>query len=143
MWPEYGYFQQQACSLSLDKAKMPEMTIFYLNQAYKSYKNNKKIYYYDFFIISQVIPLLNPPENLTNYEVKFNKAKVTVPKYNVVSGQFRGLVETLGHLTVHGDKSECFFDYAYSKDNRAIVYSTRKNKIPNNFSGTIFRNYKV
>ena len=30
---------------------MTEMTAFYINQAYLSYKDNKKIYYYDVFIL--------------------------------------------------------------------------------------------
>ena len=75
---------------------MPEIAIMYLNQAYQSYKGNKKIYYCDFFIIGQVLPYLNPPENLIDYEVKSNEAKIIRPKYDVVSGQLLGLVETLG-----------------------------------------------
>ena len=32
-WQKDGYFQQQPCNFKLDKANMPEMTIFYVNQA--------------------------------------------------------------------------------------------------------------
>ena len=46
---------------------MPEMTALYVNQAYLSYKDNKKIYYYEFFIIGQVTLRLDPPEDLKNY----------------------------------------------------------------------------
>ena len=49
---------------------MTEMTIFYVNQAYQSYKDNKKVYYCDFFILGQVTPCLNPPEDLKNYELE-------------------------------------------------------------------------
>ena len=51
LWPNYGYFKQQACDFAVEKANMPEMTAFYINQAYLSYKDNKKIYYYDVFIL--------------------------------------------------------------------------------------------
>ena len=132
LWPKYGYFKQQACDFSVEKANMPEMTAFYINQAYLSYKDNKKIYYCDVFILGQVTPMLNPPEDLKNVP-KENEAKIVRPEYDVVSGQFMGLVETLGYLTVRGDERECFFDYGYSKGNSKVLYSTHKMKIPNSF----------
>ena len=58
---KFGFFKQQACDFSLEKANMPEMTIFYVNQAYQSYKDNKKVYYCDFYVLGQVTPCLNPP----------------------------------------------------------------------------------
>ena len=65
------------------------------------------------------------------------------PKYDVASGQFLGLVETLGYLTVRGDKHECFFDYSYSKENSKVLYSTHKIKNPNSFSATIFNRDRI
>ena len=141
--PSYGYFKQQACDFSLEKANMPEMTAFYLNQAHLSYKDNKKIYYCNVFIISQVTPMLNPPEDLKNYIPKENEAKIVRPKYDVASGQFLGLVETLGYLNVRGDEHERFFDFGFSKENSKILYSTHKMKIPNSFSATIFNRHRI
>ena len=43
----------------------------------------KKIYYCDVFIIGQVTPMLNPPEDLKNYKPKENAAKIVRPKYDV------------------------------------------------------------
>ena len=77
---------------------MPETTVFYMNQSYLSYKDNKKIHYCDVFILGQVTPMQIPPEDLKNYIPKENEAKIVRPKYDVVSGQFWGLVETLGYL---------------------------------------------
>ena len=88
LWPNFGYFKQQAHDFSVEKANMSEMTAFYVNQAYLSYKDNKKINYCDVFIIGQVTPMLNPPEDLKNYIPKENEAKIVRPKYNVVSGVF-------------------------------------------------------
>ena len=121
LWPSYGYFKQQACDFSVEKAKMPEMTALYVNQTYLSYKDNKKIYYCGVFIVGQVTLMLNPPEDLKNYIPKENEAKIVRPKYDVVSGQFLGLVETLGYLTVRGDERGCFFDYGYSNENSKIL----------------------
>ena len=122
---------------------MPEMSIFYVNQASQSYKNDKKIYYCDYYITGQVIPALNAPADLTDYEVKPDEAKIIRPKYDVDSGKFLGLDETLGYFILRRDKDECFLDYGHSKENSNILYSTHKRKIPNSFSGMIFNNHKV
>ena len=53
VWKKYGYFNQQPYDFSIEKAKLPEMSILYINQAYRSYK---------------VTPCLNPPEDLKNYK---------------------------------------------------------------------------
>ena len=119
------------------------MTIFYVNQASQSYKNDKKIYYCNYYIIGQVIPALNSPVDLTDDEVKPDEAKIIRPKYDLDSGKFLGLDETLGYFVVRGDKDEYFLDYSYSKENSNVLYGTRKRKIPNSFSGTIINNHKV
>ena len=65
--------------------------------------------------------MLNPPEDSKNYTPKENEAKIVRPKYDVVSGQFLVLVETLAYLTVRGDERECFFDYGYTKENSKVL----------------------
>ena len=70
LWKKYVFFKQQACNFSIEKSNMPEMIIFYLNQAYQSSKGNKKSYYSDLFILGQVTPCLNPPENLNLRRMK-------------------------------------------------------------------------
>ena len=47
----FGFFKQQVCDLSLEKAIMPEITIFCVNQAYQSCKDNNNVYYCDFYIL--------------------------------------------------------------------------------------------
>ena len=88
-------------------------------------------------------PALNSPADLTDYEVKPDEAKIIRPKYDVDSGKVLGLDESLGYFIIRGDKDKCFLDYSYSKENSNVPYSTRKRKIPNSFSGTIFNNHKV
>ena len=122
---------------------MAEMTIFYVNQISESYKNDKKIYYCDYYIIGQVIPSLNSSADLTDYKVKPDEAKIIRPKYDVESGKFLGLDEILAYFVVCGDKDGCFLDYGYSKENINVLYSTCKRKIPYSFSGTTFNNHKV
>ena len=122
---------------------MPENAIFYLNQGYLSYKDDKKIHYTDIFIIGQIVPLLNQPENLDEHTPKENEVKIVRAKYNTVTGQFLGLENCLAYLTARGDFQEQFFDYGYSKDNSKILYSTHKMKVPNSFSSTIFNRYRI
>ena len=50
VWKSSGYFNQQRCDFSIEKANLPEMSILYINQAYQSYKDNKKVYYCDYFM---------------------------------------------------------------------------------------------
>ena len=122
---------------------MPENAILYLNQGYLSYKDDKKIYYTDIFIIGQIVPLLNQPENLDEHTPKENEVKIVRAKYNTVTGQFLGLENCLAYLTARGDFQEQFFDYGYSKDNSKILYSTHKMKVPNSFSSTIFNRHRI
>ena len=138
LWKENVFFSLQVSDFSLEKANFPEMTIFYVNQSYLSYKDNKKTYYVDTFILGQVTPLLNQSENLDEYTSQENEAKIIRAKYDTVTGQFLGLENCLAYSTVRGDFQEQFFDYGYSKENSKILYSTYKMKISNIFSTTIF-----
>ena len=123
VWQKYGYFNQKPCEFSTEKDNMPENSIFYINQGYQSYKDNKKVYYADYYIIVQINQCPNPPENLGTYEFKEDEAiyqprrKIYRPRYDTFTGQFLGLIETLGYLTVRGDSNEYVFDYGFSKEN--------------------------
>ena len=142
LWNKNGYFSSQVCDFSLEKANLPKMTIFYVNQAYLSYKDNKKIYYTDVYIIDQVVPLLNPPEDMKNYVSKSDELKIIKPKHDPVTGQFLGLIESLSYVTVR-DEQVHFFVYGYNKENSKILYNTHRMKIPNSFSTTIFNRHRI
>ena len=75
VWKNYGYFNHQACDFSIEKANLPEMSILYINQAYQPYMDNKTVYYCDYFIVRQVTPCLNPPEDLKNVNVSQMRPK--------------------------------------------------------------------
>ena len=82
VWPSYGYFKRQPCDFGTDKKNMPKMLVFYINQSYQSFKDEKKVYYADYFILGQVDQCLNPPENLKEYQLKENEAIINCPRYN-------------------------------------------------------------
>ena len=60
-----------------------------------------------------------------------------------MAGEFVGLYEALGYLTVRGEKGESFFDYGYSKENTKILYSHHKMRIFNGFSGTMLNRHRI
>ena len=60
------------------------------------------------------------------------------PRYDTVTGQFLGLYQTLGYLKVRGDANECVLDYEFWKQHPKILYSFRRKRMPNSFSGTLF-----
>ena len=70
MWKDVGFFGSEICEFHIEKVNMPENTLFYVNQGYQSYKDNKKVYYNDIFIIPQIMPLHT---NLKILEVTFLK----------------------------------------------------------------------
>ena len=43
MWTRNGFFADECCDFSLEKANMSENTLFYVNQRYQSYKDGKKM----------------------------------------------------------------------------------------------------
>ena len=138
-----GFFSSQVCDFSLEKTDLPENTILYLNQCYLSHKDNKKICYTDIFIIGQITPSLNQPENLEEYTLQENEVKILRSKYDNVTGQFLGLEYCLAYLTFRGDFHGQFFDYGYSKENSKILYSYHKMKVRNSFSTTIFNRHRI
>ena len=140
---EKWFFNSQVCDFSIEKANLPEITIFYVNQGYLGYKDNKKIYYVDVYIVVEIVPLLNQPENLDEYTILENEVKICRAKYDTVTGQFLGLENCLGYLTVCGDEHEYFFDYSFSKEKSKVLYSMHKMKIPNCFSITIFNRPRI
>ena len=127
-------WKKQACQ---------KISFFYINQGYLSYKDNKNIYYVDLFIVGQIVPLLNQPEDIEQYVPKDNEVKLLCPKYNTTTGSFLGLENCLAYLTVRGDDHEQFFDSGYNKENSKVLYSMHKLKIHNSFTSTIVSRHRI
>ena len=67
--PDCGCFKHQPCDFGVEKENIAENSLICLNRGYESYKDNKKVYYGDFFINGQVNKGLNPPEDLSTSEI--------------------------------------------------------------------------
>ena len=117
IWPKPGYFKQQPCDFHMDKENFPENSVIYINQGYLLTKDNKKLYYADYYIVGQVIECINPPGDISNYVCKDRGVKVYRPQDDLATGQFLGLYESLGFLVVRGNQDGHFLDMDIAKKN--------------------------
>ena len=101
-------------------------------------KNNKKVYYGAHFVLGQIIEAINPPENIANYVCKDCEVNYCRPHYDVSTGQFLGLYETIGFLVIRGDDDEHFLNHGFCEENSKSLYSCYKSRMPNSFVGTLF-----
>ena len=143
MWKNYGFFGTESCDFSIEKANMPENTLFYINQGYQSYKDGKNVYYNDVYIIAQNMSLALQPKDIESYELKDNEVKILRARYDPISGEFLGIEYCVGFITVKNNVDEQFFDYRYNKDNSKLLYSTKMLKIPSCFKATVFGQHKM
>ena len=134
---------EQTNNFNMAKVNYPENAIIYINQVYLTGKNNKKMYYADFFILDQVIEALNSHENITNYVCKEKEVKLIRPRYDPSTGDFLGLYKTVGFIVVRGDEEEHFLNYGYDGNKSKLLYSFYEHRIPNSFGGTLFNRYRV
>ena len=86
MWKDFDFFGSEICEFNIEKVNMPEHTLFYVNQGYQSYKDNKKVYYNDIFIIVQIMPLAHQPKGIESDDLKDDEVKILRSRYDPVSG---------------------------------------------------------
>ena len=143
MWKNHDFFGTEFCDFSIEKANMPENTVYCVNQGYQCYKDNKKVYYNDVYIIAQIMPLAMQPKDIESYQLKDDEVKLLRARYDPIRGEFLGIEYCVGLITVRSDADEQFFDYGYNKDNSKLLYSTKKLKIPSSFKSTVFGVHKM
>ena len=142
MWTKNGFFADECCDFSLEKANLPENTLFYVNQGYQSYKDGKKCYYNDIYIVAQIMPLAHQPKDIESYDCKDDEVKILRTKYDPATGKILGIEHCVALITVKNEPEKQFFDYGYVKTNSKMLYSTRKSKIPSSFKATAFGSHK-
>ena len=122
MWKNHVFFGTESCYFSIEKANMPENTVYYVNQGNQSYKDKKKVYYNDLYIIAQIMPLSMQPKDIESYHLKDDEVKILRARYDLASSEFLGIEYCVGLMTVRNDADEQFFDYGYNKDNSQLLY---------------------
>ena len=138
VWKKHGFFNAIKPDFNMEKVNYPENTLFYINQSYLTVKNNKNIFYCNYFILDQIFESSNRPENT----LRENKVRMTRPKYNTSTGEFKGLHKTIGFLVVRGAPDEIFFNYSYDQNKSKVLYYYYRRKIPSSLSGTIFNRHR-
>ena len=139
LWKNFGCFGSESCNFSIEKANLLANTIFYVNQGYQSFKDNKKVYYQDVFIVAQIMSLAHQPKDIESYKLKEDEVKILRSRYDPVSGEFLGMKYYVALITVRNDPEEQFFDYGYIKENPKVIFSTKKKKNSSLFEINCFR----
>ena len=112
-----------------------------MNQLYLSTVRNRGIAMYNpNFILGQIIIAANQPADIDKYVCKQNELKINTCIYDLATGKFEGLKKELAFIVLRGVSNEIFFSYGFDSDKTAILYSTSKQKIPDAFVSTAFKN---
>ena len=96
IWPEHGYFKQQLCDFGSDMENFPENSLIYINHEYLTFKDNRKLFYADYYLISQINKCANSPKDIENYVCSKREVKLCRPRYDVLTGNFLGVVWDFG-----------------------------------------------
>ena len=121
-----GFFEDQTADFIITKANFLENTLVYANHGSVTPVKGKLAIYLDYVILEQLIPAMNTPENIVEYESKPKEIKLTTALYNVESGKILGLEKHLVFIMVRGDQDEAFFSYCFDKTKLKKLYSTSK-----------------
>ena len=96
VWKDNGFFGDMKPELKLAKENVPENCLLYINQAYlATVKSGKLAMYNHNFIIGQLIPAANQPEDIATHECQPNEVKLLTCIYDLTNGQFKGVRESL------------------------------------------------
>ena len=133
IWDKPGFFGDQVADFTNNKVNFQKNTLVYANQG-------DLAVYLDYVILGQLIPAMNSPENIDEYESLANEVKMVILLYNAYSGEFLGLEKRLAFILVRGDQMRHFFSNGYDQSKSTKLYSTSKKPLPNIFSGTCFKN---
>ena len=143
VWKRFVFFDSRKSDYSVEKVNFPENSLLYINQAYLTVKKNTQKIYCDFFILGQPVKAVNPPEEISTYQLKEGDMKMVRPKYNPDLGEFLGLYEMVGFIVVRAFPKELFFDYGYHREKYEVLYLHYRRRIPNSFSGTISNRHRT
>ena len=80
MWKSNGFFGGQKTNLTISKANFSENTLVYVNNgSIFAAKGGQTAVYLDYVILAQILPVMNFPDNLDNYQYEDNEVLPYVP----------------------------------------------------------------
>ena len=141
LWKEFGFFGERANDLSLNKADLPENTLFYINQGTSStVKSGEQAIYITNVLLAQILPYANNPD-IEAYKLKDDEVLLECPVYDKDTATFRGIETRVALIMVRGDDNELFLSYGYDPDKSKQLYSSFKREIPNVLESTSFKKF--
>ena len=101
MWKSNGFFGDQKTNLTIIKANFPENTLVYVNNgSIFAVKGGQTAVYLGYVILVQILPVMNFPDNLDNYQHKDNEVLLYVPLYNTQNSLYRGIKKSLAYIVL-------------------------------------------
>ena len=91
LWVRQGFFLGECSNFNIPKANLPVNTVFYVNQGYRAMKDGKKCYYNDLYIIGQIMPLAQQPDDVELYQCVPSEVKILRALYDLQIGKFLGI----------------------------------------------------
>ena len=146
VWQRDGFFGKVNPDYSTHKNDFPENCLCYINQAYFTVKERDTMIYCDYIILGQIVVFRSTPEGEKIDELIKNDKKLVklyMPMYDVTTGKFLGMKESVGYIMIRNQEDEVFLSYGYSSEHSTSLYCYQKQPIPNIFRGTAFNSYKL
>ena len=146
VWQRNRFFGKISPDYSTHKNDFPENCLCYINQAYLTVKHRDTMIYCDYVILGQIVVFRSTPESEKFDElIKNDKklVKVYMPMYDVTTGKFLGVKESVGYIMIRNREDEVFLSYGYSAEHSTSLYCYQKQPIPNIFRGTAFNTHKL
>ena len=126
------------------KANFPENTLVYINNGSVSVvKGGQTAIYLDCVILAQILPVINFPDNLENYQFEDNEVLLYVPLYNTQNGLYRGRKKSLANIVLRGDEFESFCWNGFDKEKSKTLYCINKQPLPNIFQSAAFKKHTL
>ena len=142
IWKQDGFFKDVRAELNLEKVKIPENALLYINQGFLStVKSGEIAMYLHNFVIGQLIVAANQPKDIANYTCLKNEVKLLSCVYDIESGDFKGIREQLAFIVLRGDSDETFLSYGFDKMKSKLLYSFSKQQIPDAFVSVAFKKH--
>ena len=146
VWQSDGLFGKINPDYSTHKNDFPENCLCYINQAYLTVKDRDTMIYCDYITLAQIVVFRSPPDSeVENIDelIKNDKKliKIYMPMYDVTTGKFLGLKESVGYIMIRNQEDEVFLSYGYSSEHSTSLYCYQKQPIPNIFNTHKLANY--
>ena len=92
VWSNHGFFNARKWDYLMEKINIPENILLYINQSYLTVNKHKKIFYFDFFLIANIVASLNSSQGVSSHTLKENEVKMVMPRYDPKTSEFKRVI---------------------------------------------------